>query len=104
MKNLRRPMGSEPCIYSRTKMSSHVGVIGTCNLVLSSDFILCLEKVFCVPSFDKNLISIFWFTPLGVSFNFIEYGFTLFNKSKVVRFFYNYVMVFTLLNYKLHCL
>jgi len=33
----------------------------------------------------------------------MEYGFTLLNKSKVVGFC-EYVMVFTLVNYKLHYL
>ena len=86
MQNLRRPMGSEHCIYSGSKMSSHVDAIGTCNLVSSRGFILCLENVFCVLSFDKNSISILQFAPLGVSFNFMEYSFTLLNKSKVVDF------------------
>jgi len=57
MENLRRPVGSEQHIYSGGKMSSHVESIGTCNLVLSSGFILHLEKTFYVPSFSKNLIS-----------------------------------------------
>jgi len=72
-------------------------------LVFNSGFILCLEKAFCVPSFNKNLISILQFAHLGVSFNFMKYGFTLLNKSKVVGFV-NYTMVFTPLNYKLHYL
>ena len=86
MQNLRRPMGSEHCIYSRSKMSSHVEAIETCSLIFSSGFILCLENIFCVPSFDKNLIFILRFAPLSVSFNFIEYDFTLLNKSKVIGF------------------
>jgi len=77
-------------------MSSHVEVIETCNLVLSSDFILCLEKVFCVPSFDKNLIFILRFVHLGVSFNFMEYIFTLLNKSKVVGFYELYGGVYSI--------
>ena len=64
MENLQRPMGSEQCIYSGSKMSSHVEAIETCNLVLSSGFILCLEKTFYVPSFSKNLISISQLAPL----------------------------------------
>ena len=58
MQNLRKPVGSEQCIYSGSKMSSRVEAIGTCNLVLSSGFILELEKTFYVPSFSRNLISI----------------------------------------------
>ena len=40
MQNLRKPVGSEQCIYSSSKMSSRVEAIGTCNLVLSNSFIL----------------------------------------------------------------
>ena len=39
-------------------MSSHVEAIGTCNLVLSSGFILELENTFYVRSFSRNLFSI----------------------------------------------
>ena len=46
MENLRRLVGSEQYIYLRGKMSSHVEAIGTCSLVLSNGFILCLEKTF----------------------------------------------------------
>ena len=46
MQNLRKPMGNEQCIYSGSKMSSHVEAISTCSLVLSSGFILELEKNF----------------------------------------------------------
>jgi len=49
-------------------MSSNIEVIGTCSLVFSSGFILCLEIVFCITSFDKNLIFILRFAPLGVIF------------------------------------
>nr|KYP76956.1 Retrovirus-related Pol polyprotein from transposon TNT 1-94 [Cajanus cajan] len=86
MQNLRKPMGSEQCIYSGSKMSSHVEAVGTCNLVLSSGFILNLEKTFYVPSFSKNLISISQLAPLGFSFKFMDSGFTLLNKSKVIGF------------------
>ncbi|XP_052734083.1 uncharacterized protein LOC128196632 [Vigna angularis] len=86
MENLRKPMGSEQRIYSGSKMSSHVEAIGTCNLVLSSDFVLCLEKNFYVPCFSKNLISISQLSHLGFSFNFMDSGFTLLNKSKVIGF------------------
>ena len=65
MQNLRKPVGSEQCIYSGSMMSSCVEAIGTCNLVLSSGFILELEKTFYVPSFSRNLISISRLVPLG---------------------------------------
>ena len=77
-------MGSEHYIYSRGKMSSHVESIRTCNLVLSSVFILHLEKTFYVPRFSKNLISVSRSTPLGFSFNFSDSGFNLINKSRII--------------------
>ena len=46
MRNLRKPMPSEQCIYLRNKMRSHVEGVGTCNSVLSSSLILNLEKTF----------------------------------------------------------
>ena len=76
-------MGSELYIYLGSKMSSHVEAIGTCSLVLSNGFILELEKTFNVPRFSNNLISISRLVPLGFSFNFLDYGFRLSNKSKV---------------------
>jgi len=48
---LRKPLPSEQDIYSGSKMRSHVEAVGTCNLVLSSGFVLNLEKTFYVPSF-----------------------------------------------------
>ena len=79
-------MGNEQCIYSGSKMSSHVEVIGTCGLVLSSGFILELEKTFYIPSFYGNLISISRFVPLEFSFNFTDSGFSISNKSKVIGY------------------
>ena len=86
MQNLRKPVGSEQCIYSGSKMSSRVEVIGTCNLVLNSGFILELEKTFNVPSFSRNLSSISRLVPLGFSFNFTDSGFIISNKSKVIGY------------------
>ena len=74
------------CIYSGSKMSSSVEVIGTCSLVLNSNFILELEKTFYVPSVSRNLISISRLVPLGFSFNFLDYGFSLSNKYKVIGY------------------
>ena len=67
-------------------MSSHVEAIGTCSLVLSSGFILELEKTFYVPSFSRNLISISRLVPLGFSFSFSDSSFSLSNKSKVIGY------------------
>ena len=79
-------MGNEQCIYSSSKMSSHVEAIGTCSLVLSSGFILELEKTFYIPSFSRNLISISRLVPLEFSFNFTDSGFSISNKSKVIGY------------------
>ena len=67
-------------------MSSGVEAISTCSLVLSSGFILELEKTFYVPSFSRNLISISGLVPLGFSFNITDSGFSLSNKSKVIGY------------------
>ena len=67
-------------------MSSRVEAIGTCSLVLSSGFILELEKTFYVPSFSRNLISISRLVPLGFSFNFTDSGFSISNKSKLIGY------------------
>ena len=55
MQNLRKLVGSEQCIYLGNKMSSRAEAIGTCSLVLSNSFILELEKIFYVQSFDLYL-------------------------------------------------
>ena len=77
-------MASEQCIYSRNKMRSHVEAIGTCNLVLSSGFLLNLEKTFYILSFSRSLISVSRVVPLGYSFNFYETSLNLFYKSNLV--------------------
>ena len=77
-------MPSEQCIYSRNKMRSHVEDIGTCSLVLSSGFILNLEKTFYILSFSRSLISVSRVVPLGYSFNFYETSLNLFYKSNLV--------------------
>ena len=65
-------------------MSSRAEAIGTCSLVLSSGFILELEKTFYVPSFSRNLISISRLVSLGFSFSFSDSSFSLSNKYKVI--------------------
>ena len=61
-------------------------LLALCSLVLSSVFILELEKTFYVPSFSRNLISISRLVPLGFSFNFTDSGFSISNKSKVIGY------------------
>ena len=85
LRNLRRPVGAERSINFGNKMQSHVEAIGTCNLVLSSGFILELEKTFYVPNFCRNLISISRYVPLGYSF-FLEGDSKLFYKSKLIGY------------------
>ena len=46
MINLRKLVGNEQYIYSGNKMRSHVEGIGTYRLVLTSGFVLKLEKPF----------------------------------------------------------
>ena len=86
MHNLRKPVGSEQCFYSGSKMSSRVEAIGTCRLVLSTSFILELENTFYVPSFSRNLISISRLVLLGFSFSFSDSGFSLSNKFNVISY------------------
>ena len=73
-------MPIEQCIYSRNKMCSHVEAIGTCSLVLSSGFILNLEKTFYIPSFSRSLISVSRVVPLGYFFSSYETSLSLFYK------------------------
>ena len=88
-------MLSEQCIYSRNKMRSHVGVVGTYNLVSSSGFTLNLEKTFYVPSFSRNLISVSKVVHLGYSFSYYETSFNLFYKSNLLEMVHC-LMVFSL--------
>ena len=56
LQNLRKPMRSEQCIFFGNKMHSHVEAIRTCSLILSSGFVLVLEKTFYILSFSRNLV------------------------------------------------
>ena len=77
-------MGSEHYIYSENKMGSLVEAIRTYKLVLDIGFILILKRTFYVPSFSKNLISVSKLLPLEYCFKFLNNGFELFYKSKLV--------------------
>ena len=77
-------MGSEQSILSGNKMGSHVEAIGICHLILSSGFVLKLEKTFYVPSFSRNLISVSRLVPFKYSFTFSDSSFNLFYKSNCV--------------------
>lgn len=52
-------------------MRSHVGAIRKWNLILSNGFVLVLEKekMFYIPSFFRNLVSVSRLLPLGFFFN-----------------------------------
>ena len=77
-------MGSEQSILSGNKMGSHVEDVGTCYLTLSSGFVLRLEKVFYVPSFSRNLVSVSRLVHFGYSFYFSKTSIILFYKSDYV--------------------
>ena len=53
--------------------------------VLSSGFVLKLEKTFYVPSFSRNLISVSRLVPFGYSFQFSDKSLILNYKSDIVR-------------------
>ena len=67
-------------------MRSHVEAIRTYKLVLSTSFVLVLEKTFYVPSFSRNLISISRLVLFGYSFNFLDISLSLFYKFDSVGF------------------
>ena len=77
LQDLRKPVGSECCIYSGNKMSSHVEAIGTCKLVLDSGFVLSLEKTFYIPDFARNLVSVSRLVSCGYSFKFSNSSFSI---------------------------
>ena len=77
-------MGNAQCIYSGIKMCSHVGAIGKCGVILSSGFILKLEKTFYIPCFSRNFISISRLVAFDYSFHFPETSFMLFYKFDLV--------------------
>ena len=66
-------------------MCLHVEAIGTYKLVLSSGFVLELEKTFYVLSFSRNLISVSRLVPLGYSFNFSNLSLSLFYKPDLIE-------------------
>ena len=77
-------MRSEQCIFSRNKMRSHVEAIRTCNLILSSSFVLVLEKTFYIPSFSKNLVSVSRLASLSFSLNFSNKFCNLYYNSELL--------------------
>nr|XP_048331623.1 uncharacterized protein LOC125422950 [Ziziphus jujuba var. spinosa] len=84
--DLQKPVESEQSIYSGNKMPSQVEAVGTCKLVLSSGFILSLERTFYVHGFSRNLISVSKLVSVGYLFNFSDFSFSLSNKSEIVGY------------------
>ena len=78
-------MGSKKSIYSRNKMRSRVEGVGTWSLVLRSGFNLILEKMFYIPSFSRNLISVSSLVPFGYSFQFLDKSLFIYYKFDIVR-------------------
>lgn len=80
----RKPVGNEQFIFSGNKLKSLVVSIGTYRLVLSSGYVLYLNKTFYVPSFARNLISVSRLVPYGYAFQFMDSYFKLLYKSDVI--------------------
>ena len=66
-------------------MYSHVKVVATCTLVLSSGLVLNLKKTFYIPNFSRKLILVSRLVSFGYSFNFSKTSFNLFYKFDLVR-------------------
>ena len=77
-------MGNERSIYFGNKTHLRVEGVRTCSLVLWSGFILHLEKIFYIPSFSINLISISRLVPYGYSFQFLDKSLLLYFKFEIV--------------------
>ena len=84
MQNLRKPVGSEQCIYSGSKDEFTYGSYWHLQPCNKQRFYYRVGKTFYVKSFSRNLIS--RLVPLGLSFNFTYSGFSLSNKSKVIGY------------------
>ena len=80
----RNPVGNEQFIYFVNKLKSLVVSVGTCRLVLSSGYVLYLDKTFYVPSFARNLLSVSRLVSFGYVFQFMDSYFKLLYKSDVV--------------------
>ena len=68
-------------IYSGNRMHSHVEEIRTYCLVLKSNFILDVNRIFSIMSFSKNLVSISKILSYVFSLNFIGTSFHLFKDN-----------------------
>jgi len=66
--NLRKSKGNEEGIYSENQMRSKIKAVETFRLVLKFRFILNLKNIFYIPSFSRNLISVFKLYNVGYGF------------------------------------
>ena len=66
--NLRKSKGNEEGIYSGNQMRSKIKDVETFRLVLKFRFILNLENIFYIPSFSRNLISVYRLYNVGYGF------------------------------------
>ena len=83
--NSRKRVGSEQNVLSANKVGSHLESIETCGLSLDNGYVLDLKRTFYIPSFSKILISVSRLVPLGYSFKFSNYTFSLFYKFELTR-------------------
>lgn len=82
--SLRKPNDGEHNIYSGNKMCSKVEGVGTYRLVLHTGYTLDLERVFYIPSFSKNLVSVSRLVPHGFNFQFMNSSFLILKDSVTI--------------------
>ena len=80
----RKPTDVERYIYSGDSGKAHVEAIGHFRILLCTGFYLDLHETFVVPSFKRNLISVYSLDKNGFSCMFQNRKFSLFHDSKLV--------------------
>ena len=80
----RRPSDVEEYIYSGDGSKAKVVAIGHFKILLRTGFYLDLYETFVVPSFRRNLISVYGLDKNGFSCKFENRIFSLFQASKLV--------------------
>ena len=84
--NCRKPNDGKRYMYVSDEKIVEVEAIGKYRLLLKTKFFLDLDETFIVPSFRRNLISIFTLDKYGYSCLFRNEKFSLFHDSKLVGF------------------
>ncbi|CAH9111538.1 unnamed protein product, partial [Cuscuta europaea] len=79
-----KPIDGERYIYVGDGKWVEVEAIGVFRLFLKTGFYLDLKETFVVPSFRRNLISIFALDKFGYSCSFGNSQFSLFQNSKFI--------------------